>query len=542
MKYFTKIHLFLILTFLLYGNYGCKKLSPSDFNKLAGGEWAPDLAIPVAHSVFDIYDVLAHIDSSDLIVVNPTTGFIALNYKTTTTSIAGSDYIKVNDFSDVATVSLTELGTPPVPSFTGQLNFDNSETIDFSLEEGDVKLKEFKFDEGELNLSANSSFQHSITLTISIPALKKNGISFTKTIQLAAASGSNSTSITNEDLKGYLLDLTTVSGTDNAFEIDYSVQLQGTGNTINATDKIDLTFNFGSIKMDYAKGYLGQRVDDIFQDSVLLKIFENSQAGYFEMKDATVRFTIQNSFGIPLKLKLNQLQTINTENGVISNLLGYPQNIDIQSPTILGDSAQTEFVLDKSNTTNINQIITPTPKYFSFNANLLTNPNGYSGMNNFISKNSKLSIRTEVELPLYGLAHSFVLKDTVDFQPPTEANMIKSVMFRLIVNNGFPIDAFSKLKFVDENYQTKFEISDLNDPIVKSAITNTNGDVVSNTKKITDLKLNEQQIALLDKVKYIIIVAELQTKDAKNGKYVKFYDFYKLALKLSVEFEGKLNF
>lgn len=527
----------LVLGVLLVGAMSCKKL---DLKKLASTEWNPDLAIPLAHSVFDVYDVFAHTDHNDIVVIDPNSGLIALVYKSNITSIDGEQIVTVSDYTSTKNISLASMGGVPAPSFSSTLTHSESEDFTFNFDNG-AQIKEFKFDNGNFDLSISSSFQHPIILTISIPSLTKNGNPFSKTINVSPASGGNSTAISTEDLTGYIADFTLNNSTTNKIQINYAVTLAGNGNAITNSDNLAINSSFNSMKMDYAKGYFGQQVLNLNQDSILLKIYQTTQEGIFNLVDPKVRFFIQNSFGMPITLNLNQVQSINTHTGQVLNLLGYSQQINLNVPTIIGDSALTTVQFDKNNTQNIVQVVSPAPKYFSFNANALTNPSGNLGVDNFISKKSRVNITSEVELPLHGLAYNFKMRDTTKFTSPSEAQYIKKIMFRLIVVNGFPINVFSKLRFLDENYQEVFVLTDEQKMLVEAALVNANGEVTQSVKKITDLYLTESQIALLDQVKNLELYAEANTKDFANGQNVKIFDYYKLDLRLGVQFETKVN-
>ena len=242
---------------------------------------------------------------------------------------------------------------------------------------------------------------------------------------------------------------------------------------------------------------------------------------------------------MPINLALNQISTVNINTNQTLNLLGYTQVITLNAPTSIGDSALTVVSFDKNNTTNIQQVVTPAPKYLTFDANANLNPNGNTGVDNFMTKNSKIEVKSEVELPLYGLAHNFKVRDTVDFTSPSESENLKSVMFRLITNNGFPINVFAQIKFMDENHNQVFVLTNAQTLLVAAADVDAQGRVVASVKKVTDLSLTQAQINLLDNVKYIELYAEANTKDFQTGKLIKIYDTYKLDLKLSVQFEAK---
>lgn len=520
---------------LLVTLLSCKK---TDVKKLSLGEWNPNLAVPLAHSTFDVYDIFAHTNAEDLVVIDPNTGLLALVYKSDIATLNGNQYVSINNFSENKSLSLSALGGTTSPSFSSTLSHSGNEEIDFAFDNS-AQIKEFKFDDGDLSFNISSTFRHPVTISFSVPSLKKNGVIFNKTINVNASSGTASTATVYEDLTGYIADLTLGNTTSNKLNVNYQVTVNGNGNAVSATDQINIEFDFSSLKMDYAKGFFGTRNLAIPSDSVLLKVFQYSDEGHFELVNPEIRFYLTNSFGLPVNLNINQVKTININSGQVLNLLGYSQQHLLNYPSIMGDSSLTTIVFNKTNTTNLEQVVSPAPKYVTFDANAVANPGGNTGIDNFVTKDSRLKAQCEVELPLHGLAHSFKLRDTVNFSTPTEAENLRSVMFRLIIDNGFPINVLAKLRFLDENYQEVFTYSNDQLLLIDSAPVDGNGKVIANKKKITDIKLNENQIQLLNHVKYIEIQAEANTLDFASGKHIKIYESYKLNLKLSGQFEGK---
>lgn len=531
-----RLHYYAAATFLLLvAISSCKKV---DLNKITYGEWHPDLALPLAYSTFDVYDIFARTNSSDLVIVDTLTGALSLVYESDITVFEGGDLTTIDNFSESQNVTLSDFGGLPSPGFSSTLTYSGQNTTDFNFT-GGAEIKEIQFDEGLLNLDITSRFKHPFSITISIPSMKKNGVGFSTIINVNAATSSPATSQITENLKDYIADLTLNNTTNNKLKIEYVITLNGNGNPLLPTDDLDIDFGFSSLKMNYVKGYLGVRNFNLPEDTVLLKVFQFSENGHFELINPKVRLSLINSFGVPSQLDLNQIRTVNTNTGQVSDLLGYTQHHPLLSPSVMWDSATTTILLDKTNTNNIENIVEPTPKLLTVNANVIMNPNGNTGVDNFVTKDSKLRLNSEVELPLHGLAHSFTVRDTSNFNSPGEAKNLKNVMFRLIVNNGFPVSVFAKIRFLDSEYQEVFEFSQNQIMLVESAPVDAAGKVTSILKKITDIKLNEAQIKLLDEVKYIEILGEANTKDFAFGKNVKIYDTYKMDLKLSGKFEFK---
>jgi hypothetical protein len=223
-------------------------------------------------------------------------------------------------------------------------------------------------------------------------------------------------------------------------------------------------------------------------------------------------------------------------------LTGYPTVVNIAAPTNMGETATTTLELNTANTGNLNTIISPVPKYFYFEAAAQSNPTGQTATLNFAEDQSALRIKADLELPLEGFAYGFALKDTVEFNLGTDIDMIEYVMFRLIVDNGFPVQLGTQIKFMDENYNVLFLTFDGLEYLIQPALVDSNGKVYKKTKKINDITLTEAQIALLDQVKYLEIEGVAETLNGTSGQIVKLFDSYKIDVKLSVQVEGKTSF
>jgi hypothetical protein len=272
-----------------------------------------------------------------------------------------------------------------------------------------------------------------------------------------------------------------------------------------------------------------------------MRIFETASTGYFELINPKVKFIVENSFGFPSRINFSEIKTINIATGQEFPLTGFPTVFDVNAPSVMGQTATSTLELNTTNTPNLATVITPVPKYFYFDASAQSNPGGQIANLNFIEADSKFRVRTEVELPLEGLAYGFELKDTVPFNFNEDVSVIESVMFRINVDNGFPVDFKTQLIFLDQNYSPLFTIFNTPEAVVQSALVDNGGKVNQNTVKITDATLNLAQIAQLNQVKYVLINGVAQSLDGTTGQIVKFYDSYRMGLKLGMQIQGKVG-
>ena len=516
---------------------GCKKL---EFDKIAQTAWNPNLAVPLAHAKFGVYDILALQDSNDLVVIEPTTGAIALAYKGEIVSLDAQSIVQLPNQNEQASLSLADINMIAVPAFNGTVTTSHTETLAVDANAG-VELHTILFKEGTMDLTLSTDLKHDITVVMTFPELQINGNPVSRTINLTYTGNTPQSGTASINLDNLLADFTVGNTTVNTFEVDMQVTVTGTGENITGTESVDVNVNLHNLAFENVTGYFGQQNLGISNDTILLKIFQTAMDGYFELVNPKVKFIVENSFGFPARLNFSSLKTINMNTGQEYPLTGFPSVLNVNAPTVMGQSATTSLELNTSNTANLSTVISPVPKYFYIGAAAQSNPNGPSPALNFIEDDSKFSVRTEIELPLEGLAYGFELRDTIDFDFDEDISAVSSVMFRINVDNGFPVGFKTQLIFLDQGYHPLFNLFASPEDLVKPALVDNTGKVNQRTKKITDVSLSETQINLLSSSHYIIINGVAETLDATAGQVVKFYDFYNLGMKLGMQVQGKIG-
>lgn len=523
---------------ILFVISSCKKL---EIDKLAKTAWNPNLAVPLAYADFGVYDILARQDSSDLVVIDPSTGAIALVYKGEIASYDAQTIVQLEDQVQQSTLSLSDLSLTAAPAFSGTVNVNQTDNVSFNTNPG-VELHQVNFKDGMLNLSLSTELKHDISVVVTFPQLKLNNVPVSRTLNLTYTGSIPQTASASIDLTGVLSDFTLGNTTFNTFPVTFQTTITGTGENVVGTEDLNFGFNFTNMEFENVLGYFGQQNMGISNDTILLRLFETATTGHFELTNPSVKFIVDNSFGFPVRINFAEMKTINVETGQEFLLTGFPPTFNINSPATMGATETSTLTLNTSNTSNLTTIISPVPKFFYFEANALSNPNGAVPPLNFVEDNSKFTVRTEVELPLEGLAYGFELRDTVDFNFNESTEQIESVMFRVISDNGFPVDFKAQMTFMDQNYNPLFTIYGTPQDVLKAALVDNTGKVFQRTKAITDATLNEVQIALLPNAKYILINGIAQTLEATNGEIIKLYDTYKLNLKLAMQVQGNLGF
>ncbi|RFC55890.1 hypothetical protein [Brumimicrobium aurantiacum] len=536
MKRFTFISTVSFLTLLVLST-ACKK---NNLDKIASGAWNPNLAVPLAHSNFNVYDIFARDDSTDLVVIDENSGAIALAYEGEILSFNAESILSIQDLNGSTDLSIADLNAPPIPTFNGSVTANNTQNFDFDA--GMAEIHEVNFKSGVLMINASTDLRHSVICEITFPDLQINGVPVSTTLNFNYNGTVPQTATATIDFNGVEGDFTMGNTTVNELEAEISTTINGSGEAINGNEELNIAYAFEDLKFENATGYFGQFNLGIPGDSVLLKLYQNASNGYFELVNPKIKFDAFNSFGFPIRIDLSNLKTVDINTGDEYPLTGFPSTFDITAAPAIGQEALSTFELTTSNTNNLSNLVSSVPKYFVYSSNVQSNPNGNVPPLNFVSDTSQLKINTEVLLPLEGSAYGFALQDTFDFNFNEDVEALESVMFRLNINNGFPIKLTSNVVFLDENYTPLFNLFNTPQDVISPALTDNNGHVNENVTKITDAYLSETQILQLSSAKYILVGGVAETLNGQSGEVVKLFDSYNLDLKLGLQVEGNVQF
>ena len=518
--------------------YGCKK---HDLTKITGITFDQNLAAPIGFGEFGIHDLLKSADS--IITVNSNTGEMSLVYHKDLDTIFARDIIKLRDTSVVFNVTPSSLSSISTSSFGPPTNapIENSTTQVFNYEtQNGALLHDLNFESGLLKLDVSSTLKHDITLKITFPDLKLSGNIVSKTINLIYSNSLPQTGSGTIDLSNVLADFTAGGTADNTLRINIDAKITGTGNPILGTESLDVRMNLLNLKFKNITGYFGKQNLASFSDSLLLKIFEKPIDGSLSFTNPKLKFIVDNSFGIPIRVNFNKLATVNNVTNQSSNIDFNKPSQDINVPTSIG-SPMVSTTINLSNATTNNtmtNLVDASPKYLKYDISAQSNPLGNVGPLNFIESTSKMIVKVDLELPFEGYASGMSVKDTIDFSLDQNLKNIESVLFRLKVDNGLPLSFNGQAEFVDKNYKHLFNLFDSNTQIISAAPVNSNGIASTQISKSTDIIISENKTLLLDQVKYIILSGFVETTQPSKT-VIKLLDTYKLGMKLSVQIQLK---
>lgn len=511
----------------------CKK---PNFDKIATDAWSPTIAVPVAKATYGVDDVLKGKDSAGLIQTDAD-GALTLIYSIEQELARASDFLTLPATSQSFSDNASNYGVPPSPTFVGTESITINEEADLSAPQG-FKLFNIDFEDGLLIIAASTTLMHDVEFQFSFPDLLENGTPAARTINLIYQIGQVSEGSDTIDLSVCTMDLTNGSAGFNQFRVNADITITGTGNPLTGTESIDFSLELQDPSFDLILGDFGQQDIFDFMDTIDIKLFDNFEYGNIQFTNPQIGFFFRNSFGVPIGLNFDEVKTIEESTGNQLLLTGFPTNFVIEAPNVPGLEETSSIILNKNNTSNIQQIVSPSPKKLIFDIGGGVNPAGPA--TNFISSSSALSTEIELVMPLEGFASGFQIKDTQDISLDLP-DFLEFAEFKIQSNNGFPLSLEIDLILLDENENELFSLTDGFQDLVVAAPVDANGRVIDKVENSLEIRVENSQLEDLRLARRVIIVAKAETYDATNGTSVKLYNDYEIDINLGLKGQATFN-
>jgi len=509
----------------------CKKV---EFDKLATQAWSPNLAVPLAIGEFSVYDILVNQDSS-ILTVGPD-GAIAIVYTESADIVKASDIIALPDQNFNYNGSMAAYGILVVPTFTGTQTYTINQTFPLNNPSGG-SLFTIDFRTGNLNIDAETNLMHSVKYDFTFPDLKENGVVVTRSINLNYTGSVPQQGNTAVNLQNAILDLTNGPGGSNEVRVELTITITGSGSPITGTEYVDFGLAMQNLDFDLITGNLGSIALPSFKDTIGLQLFNNISQGVFTLLNPKLEFSFRNSFGIPVDISFNSIKTKEISSGNEFNLTGFPTSFSLTGAPSPGQIAVSTLTITDQNSANLQNILSPTPKLLIYDIGGSTN-----GANtNFITHDSKINLLGTLTLPLEGYATGFMLRDTIGASIDLDNEFIESAMLRLNIENGFPLEADVRILLVDQNYVLLKDLTNGFKNLIKAAPVNSVGKVTQTATAINDFIITNAELPTVKNTKYIIFEVGGQTFQGNLGTLVKFFDDYKLKLRLGMQVQAKVK-
>lgn len=461
--------------------------------------------------------------------------------------------IKIDSLFAIPDTQVTELFNLPIGSITmvpGQTIVNDTQETYYNIQ--DIELRYVNIRSGEMSLEVNSTLSENSIITYALPYVTQNGVPFTFTQTVPAGSISSPSSISETfDLSGYDIDLRGLQ--QNSFNtLIYTyraiVDPNGSNVTITTADYVQLNTSFTGLIPEYGRGYFGNRIEtDASVDS--LDLFRNFQGGNLEMDRASLLLTVTNQAGADVRLRINELTSIND----------YTNNTVPLDHDIIGGSINLSRAVEGGNNTppinpqtyilDIDQLNSNIPDFFAnlptqlgYDMEVQLNPLGnVSNGNDFIYYNTGLEIGLDVEIPLRFSATNLILLDTTELEVDPDGrediDPIQGGQILVHASNYYPFDAELQFYLMDSNYVILDSIFDVTQ-FLQGGIPE-NGRVTAPTRTTLAAPLTPDKTDHLYNTAFVEIHATINTVNQTNQ--YQLYDNYRVGLEVVGDFTYRIE-
>lgn len=485
--------------------FACNKIN--DLDEVELGENDAEYAIPLFNSSLSFNDILGNFDEDTFITVEDD-GLIKLNYKGNLLQASSEDIFNL-------------LGTALPIIMT-----DTVVTASYAVP-GSIEIDYIALQGGTIVVNFESQHTQDVDVKLSIPGLKdENGDEFEKTWNLEY-DGTPPAVIQIWGLDGY-----SITPDDNSFTVRYeAIKADGNRDTLS-----NVVIALANIEYSYVEGYLGNDIYRVGQDTIEIDFFENWTRGDIYFEDPLMKINVFNSFGFPIDAKIYSVDVINV-NGEILPLQSQfiEDGIEINYPTFneVGEVKTTIFDFNKNNS-NIDEILGSEPVAVRYNMDGEPNPEETSSVRGFMTDSSAMQVQVEVELPIYGSANDFVVRDTFDINL-VEYNDVKYAEFKLISENETALDVAMQVYFTDDQSVVLDSLLTPMQSIIEAAPVDVEGNVTETNEKTILIPYTAERFGKIINAEKAIVLANFSTYD--NGSIsVRVLSDEQVRLRMGVKF------
>ncbi len=482
--------------------------------------------LPIIDSKLSLRDIVSTLKNNKNLTENLEDNSYTFTYYDTLTTVT-ADKLVVLPSQQISKDISVGIGLPKFSASDAPINqsFDGIEIISFAP---NTQLKSILFKEGALNVEFSSTLKHSVTATVTIPSLKSStGSIYTHVFNVPFSNGSSApASLDNINLNGYTLDLKGAGATTNTILYNVSYKISGSGQPIFPTDKMSLNLGFSGLKFKNMIGNFSGLVLAPYSGSTDIKVFDNALEGDVSFDRATVVFNVDNSFGIPMDLAVDSMETQTAYKNKDVRVISEPNNIKagqgilkISAPALssVGSKALTTFTFDNQNS-NISEMIKPAPNKLKY---VLAPKFTSSSTDQFITDMSMMQIRVKVIIPIYGILRFYQLGDTLAIEKfPVRSGeywTLDSVRFTFKTTNSLPVDANTQLYFLD-SLGNRID-SLLNNPnsFIRRPLINNQGKSIEEAEQTTKIYMGGKRYdKIMAKAKNIYLKCTVLTSEESN--------------------------
>ncbi len=447
-----------------------------------------EYAVPLVNSRIGMQDLLENFEENSSLTVDAD-GLLRFRYSGDILTRTSEDvFAAINE-------TIGNSGIIPLLS--------NRQSLPFSTPDG-LEIDRVDMKNTTLLYSLVNRYDFPVSVEIRMPNVSFQGVSLFISGSIPAYSGSGTLpSFTNAtapiNLSGYAL----IPENDSIY-IDV-LYLAPNGDTLVPSEGSGILIS--NFAFTYAEGYLGNITYEGERDTIVIDFFDNWIQGDVYFEQPKITFNFENSFGVPTEAVVNLFNIITAEGQTLPLESIYIDEGGIQFPyptlAEVGAVKNTQFLFDRSNS-NIDVVLGSKPVAIDYDVSALTNPDNNTAIRGFITDSSYYKVLVDVELPLYGRAANFAVRDTFDLDLSSYEE-VKAITFKVFTENGLPLSFRLQGDFLDANNQPIAQLFPDAAELVGGAPVGANGEPTASSIVTTYVDWDETQLPTIRSAKKLAI-------------------------------------
>lgn len=462
--------------------------------------WDTDWVFPLLNDTLSIGQLI----NDSTLSINPNNS-LQVKLKRNLLDIDLFSLVEIPDtsiFQDFS-INFNQLVLPPGANY-----IDEVKEHEFELD--GVVLLQARLQGGKAVIRIENPVETKTIFTVELPGVSRNGVIFSQTEVIPAASNGNpGVEILELDLKGYDIDMRGEDGSGyNKLQSRMTVITDPDGDSavVTQNDVAQFFIDFIGLEVDYAKGFFGTTVISDTTE-VTIDFLKKITDGQVNTEELDLTLTFSNGIKAEAQGVLTQVKSTNFNHN----------SINLEHPTIgdpffinraLGSWSSLQpfqkiFHFDSENG-NSKAFAEHLGHTYSIGYQVTVNPWGNnSNGTDEIFPNSRIQLDLETDFPLSVGMDNLTLVDTfsIDIAEQENALRVKSGNLELKTKNKFPFGASATLILMDENYNSIGQIA--TEEVIRSAPLNNaqNGHEAIEDQLI--FQLTEEQAEQISEVKHI---------------------------------------
>lgn len=422
-------------------------------------------------------------------------------------------------------------------TYNYDLQFDN---VNFA---SDVTLLYLLLKDGTIGMDVNTTFNQKLSYKITLNSIvntKQNN----KPLEIQGSINyPDNSSTSNVNLKDYkiVMNEAGVPSTSVKAKVELTITPSDQKTSTSPQD-VNFTFSITNLKFKRLVGQIKNLTFPAATQNTELNVFNNDIINKIKFADPSVKFTFENSLGVPIKVDLGQIEAVK---GATSVKLNYNSTdslpifpLAFPDTTKFGQSVSSSVTINKANCPNLIDFLYSAPDHLKYSIGGTIGGNtGY----HFITDSSKVKVKYELKVPIYGQINKMSISKTTGYKFP-ENMFLDSIDLFTDIENHVPLNVKVQIYFTDSDtnnildsmYVSKIPNDKLN---IFEAATNidNNGRALNPTTKRTIISRNHEWWSRVGtNTRFIIVVGTFYTPEGKDVKF-----FSDEAVKAIISWSGK---